>query len=68
MDMGKMFFPIDYTHNILIYGWDANSAGRMIRTFIAVFLLAKRYEYIFLLLSLKGASIEDSSDADQRLF
>ena len=46
MGMGKMFFHIGYDHDILIYGWDANSTGRMIGTFIAVFLLAIGYEYI----------------------
>ena len=42
----KMFFHTGYEKNIVIYGWDADTAGKMIGTVIAVFVLALLYEGI----------------------
>lgn len=42
--MMKMFWHIGYERNLLVFGWDAESDGKMVAAVAVVFFLALMYE------------------------
>lgn len=44
--MMKMFWHVGYERNLLVFGWDADTDGKMVLAVLVVFLLAVAYEGI----------------------
>jgi copper transporter 1 len=58
--MMKMYFHVGFDINILIYGWDATTNGRLLGTIAAVFLLGIVYEWIKFMRILLAQDVRDN--------